>query len=68
MLSDFGNRHAGRVRVPADRLLSPTKEVRWPLKSINAAKRGGREKAELPEKCLLKTLLKQNPKVYLKRT
>ena len=26
------------------------------------------KKAELPEKCLLKTLLKQNPKVYLKRT
>jgi hypothetical protein len=44
MLSDSGNRHAGRVRVAADRLLSPTKEVTWPLSSINAAKRGGREK------------------------
>jgi hypothetical protein len=48
MLSDSGNRHAGRVDVTADRLLSPTKEVRWPLSSINSAKRGGGEKeAEL---------------------
>jgi len=37
MLSDSGNRHA-------DRLLSLTKELRWPSSSINAAKRGGREK------------------------
>jgi hypothetical protein len=50
MLSDSGNRHAGRVRVTADRLLSPTKEVRWPLSSINAAKRGWQGKeAELPK-------------------
>jgi hypothetical protein len=51
MLSDSGNRYAGRARVTADRLLSPTKEFRWPLSSINAAKRGGRGKeAELLKK------------------
>jgi hypothetical protein len=44
MLSDSGNRHTGRVHVIADRSLSPTAEVGWQLSSINAAKRGGREK------------------------
>jgi hypothetical protein len=44
MLSGSGNRRAGRVRETADRLPSPTKEAKWPLSSIIAAKRGGRKK------------------------
>jgi hypothetical protein len=68
MLSDSGNRHAGRVRVTAHRLLSPTKEVRWPLSSINAAKRVEGKRSGVYEKILSKILLKAKPKVYLKQT
>jgi hypothetical protein len=68
MLSDSGNRRAGRVRVTADRLLSLTKEVRWPLSSINAAKRAAGKRSRVAKKILLKVLLKTKPKVYLKRT
>ena len=68
MLSDSGEGHAGRFSVTADRLLSPAKEVRWPLSSINAAKRGWREKKRCCRKNFAQNLLKTKPKVYLKRT
>jgi hypothetical protein len=50
MLSAPGDRPAGRVRVTADRLLSPTKEVRSPLNSINAAKRVAGKTSGVAEK------------------
>jgi hypothetical protein len=61
MLSESGNRHAGRVRVTADRLVSPAKEVRWPLSSINAAKRVAAKRSGVAEEILLKILLKTKP-------
>jgi hypothetical protein len=68
MLSDSGNRHAGRARVTADRLLPPTKEVRWPLNSINAAKRVAGKTSGVAEKNFAENLAETKPKVYLKRT
>jgi hypothetical protein len=46
----------------------PTKEDRWPLSSINAAKRVAGRRSGVGEKILLKILLKTKFKVYLKRT
>ena len=54
--------------VTADRLLSPAKEVRWPLSSINAAKRGGREKKRSCRKNFAENLAETKPKIYLRHT
>jgi hypothetical protein len=47
--------------VAADCLLSPTKEIRWPLSSINAAKRVAAKRSGVAEEILLKILLKTKP-------
>jgi hypothetical protein len=58
----------GGAYAAAYRLLSPAKEVRWPLNSINAERRGDRERSGVAEIILLKVLLKTKPKAYLKQT
>jgi hypothetical protein len=50
MLSESGNRHAGRVRVTADRLVSPAKEVRWQLRASMLRSGVAGKEAELPKK------------------
>ena len=55
---------SGKRRPPA----FPTKEVRWPLSSINAAKRGAEKRSGVAEEILLKIVLKAKPEVYLKQT
>jgi len=52
----------------ADRLLSPAKEVRWPLNSINVAKRVAGKRSGVAGEILLKILPKTKSKAYLKRT
>jgi hypothetical protein len=55
MLSDSGNRHAGRVRVTTDRLLCPTRKLDGRLAASMLQSGMAAKEADLPKKILLKT-------------